>query len=214
MTKGWMVLLILALLPAVQGVSEGITCTDSDGGVEVFTFGSVEFLETYEDYCYDDVLLREYYCNDEGHLDFEWRECATGCYLGRCGTEDVCGDLVCGKSERCSTCPGDCGPCYEAHAETRCVGGDAYWFDGKAVQQKLPQECEPLDRCVEGACQPKVVCGDEVCDLEENAQTCPADCPSEATGMRSGLVTLTLIIILLVVIGAWYRITTRHQKRR
>lgn len=79
------------------------------------------------------------------------------------GGGDVCGDLLCGATESCGTCPADC-VCAECG-------------DGTCA---APETCEvcPTD-C--GACTS--ICGDLVCEGDE-VGTCPQDCggPGASTG--------------------------------
>lgn len=63
-------------------------CTDSDGGKDAYTKGTVTAGTSYEDACTDATHVKEYYC--EGSVEaHETIECPGGCAAGVCARQTV-----------------------------------------------------------------------------------------------------------------------------
>lgn len=84
--------------PAGKGCEAGacvdLPCTDSDGGKDRYTKGTVHYNgEEYEDQCYDDAKLEELFCQD-GVLKYVELVCGIGyeCSDGECVEESCEGD--------------------------------------------------------------------------------------------------------------------------
>ncbi len=105
----------------------GISCTDSDNGVDVTISGTVTDKDgSFTDYCNGDYIV-EYLCSNGKHeiasADPQGYNCKSYnpdyiCKDGRCTfpegyTGGYCGDSVCTDAERDgNTCPADCGGSY------------------------------------------------------------------------------------------------------
>ena len=125
----------------------GVSCTDTDNGVDVMTRGTVSDKDgSFEDYCNGDYIV-EYLCSGGKHeiasTDPQGYNCKSYnpdyiCKDGRCTfpegyTGGYCGDSICTDDEKNNnTCPADC-------------GGGSY-------------------------------CGDNICNSDESASSCPSDC--------------------------------------
>ncbi len=60
------------------------TCTDTDGGKDYFTRGTVKFGDDeITDFCYDDDIVVEHFCTDKG-IGTENYTCPDGCDKGAC----------------------------------------------------------------------------------------------------------------------------------
>jgi hypothetical protein len=76
---------------------------------------------------------------------------------GSCEAGDVCGDGLCGDTENCSDCPGDCGECCGNDVCEGLFGEDC---------ATCPGDC--------GECPAE--CGDNTCQEGETCVNCVADC--------------------------------------
>lgn len=157
------VLIITISACSIEGWVKGskmINCTDTDGGKDYFSQGTVVSGDkVYDDECKtrgkNDLI--ENYCKDNGRRGKEGISCASlgdySCVDGACVSvvpEPYCGDGNCDEDETCDTCLEDC-PC-----------------DNGLI-------------CVDGACiliEPEPYCGDELCNGNETCLTCEADCGS------------------------------------
>jgi len=91
------------------------TCTDSDGGLNYYTFG--ECMQSGNggsggvvDYCASSLVLKECYCSGDTLQSYDY-SCPEGCSAGVCLTnitEPYCGDGICNGNETNITCPEDC----------------------------------------------------------------------------------------------------------
>ena len=111
---------------------------------------------------------------------------------------DVCGDGTCGESESVATCSKDClkncgnDSCDEIEGETlencpldctpKCNNNGT--CDPKENRTNCPSDCKPKPKCGDGNCDPNEsrvkcpqdchsICGDDICDENEE---CEADC--------------------------------------
>ncbi len=70
-----------------QCIKGRIECTDTDGGNDIYTAGSVTIESLlkgeYIDKCLDGSRLKEYYCEDD-ELAIAEVECEAGCFKARC----------------------------------------------------------------------------------------------------------------------------------
>mgnify|MGYP001573208788 CR=1 FL=1 len=58
------------------------SCTDSDGGLDYYTYGYVKTWITYRDSCTSSTQLKEYYCS--GTAAYVYYNCPNGCSGGKC----------------------------------------------------------------------------------------------------------------------------------
>jgi len=106
------------------------TCTDSDGGKNLYVKGTTTGISSGSDYprqitmtdkCFDATHIFEYYCSNNMNVINELfgnyfasitEYCADGCVDGACKqTSGICGDGSCSDPETCTTCQVDCGIC-------------------------------------------------------------------------------------------------------
>ncbi len=70
-----------------QCIKGRIECTDTDGGYDIYTAGSVTIASLlkgeYIDKCLDGTRLKEYYCEDD-ELAIAEVECEGGCFRAQC----------------------------------------------------------------------------------------------------------------------------------
>ena len=83
--------------------------------------------------------------------------------MGLSFEETTCGDSTCGIPENFKTCPQDCPS----------GSFDAY-CDG-ASDETCDPDCTPEE---DPDCKEAKLCGDDVCDADENYNNCHEDCPS------------------------------------
>lgn len=131
--------------------------------------------------------------------------CSTGdaCTAGVCAGEayaGCCGNDACEATENCETCPDDCGGCLTCQeiltCSMDCVSmecGEACIAKGSTESAGLFEalheciknsDCSPSDNpCIATncsveaeACNSAAVCGNTVCELGEDATSCPQDC--------------------------------------
>ncbi len=108
---------------------------------------------------------------------------------GECPPPPVCGDGFCEPGESCDTCPADCGECGGDCAHNPCDAGepldplcsdcvnDVCAVDEFCCNETWDSVCVGLAEEVCGLdCGGGPACGDGVCDIDEDCETCPADC--------------------------------------
>ncbi|HCU23697.1 MAG TPA: hypothetical protein DF383_01670, partial [Deltaproteobacteria bacterium] len=104
-----------------------------------------------------------------------------------CGDLGLCGDGVCSTQEDCSTCSADCGTCASC-AHDRCLEGSSL---EPRCDECVSQICAGDPYCCTGtwdslcaqqvvtlcgrSCEPGI-CGDGVCNANEECESCPQDC--------------------------------------
>ena len=96
--------------------------------------------------------------------------------------QNTCGNGVCNSDENCRNCPWDC-DCpidgCEPHTTGFCRQDGIYdcaLHDDFSWQPTLIENCAP-GTCYAGECVS--VCGNDVCESDENENTCPTDCMIE-----------------------------------
>jgi len=77
--------------------------------------------------------------------------------------EGVCGDGICAVGEDFKICPEDCPS-----------GGEDGYCDG-VLDHICDQDCEMEE---DPDCNPKYLCGNGICEPNENSRSCMTDCPS------------------------------------
>jgi hypothetical protein len=81
----------------IQGRCVENTCIDSDGGMDQFTQGNVTLGQTfYQDSCYSDSSVLEYYCASNKSIGNAVISCGTGneCADGKCKAADCVSNIV------------------------------------------------------------------------------------------------------------------------
>ncbi len=72
-------------IPAVPNLpNDQKKCTDSDGGLNYYTKGTVTGSETLEDFCVNTIKLSEALCNNDGREAYAQYDCPSGCSNGAC----------------------------------------------------------------------------------------------------------------------------------
>ncbi len=93
----------------------------------------------------------------------------------------VCGDGTCDAGENACTCPDDCGlpPSFEVAGAT-CADGLDNDCDGST-------DCADINCSTDVTCLlPGTACGNGICEVGEDCNSCSADCDSELNGNQSG----------------------------
>jgi len=151
-------------------------------GDDICAFGEVTS-------CPDDCDL-ETVCGDGMCTDGE--ETCTNCAVD-CGACPVCGDGACNGGESCATCVADCGSCSSGSGSGGCNPrwecevwsnvadqcGSRVCEDKKSCSKSYDRTRKDYKRVDYFECpNPYVgVCGNLICDLNENEFDCPGDCP-------------------------------------
>tara|TARA_Y100000310_G_scaffold118295_1_gene117153 strand:- start:1373 stop:2602 length:1230 start_codon:yes stop_codon:yes gene_type:complete len=101
--------------------------------------------------------------------------------------ETFCGDYVCEGDEDCDSCRKDCGSCPRVCGDGTCdrletCGQDNCCYGEKRYVMRDPlncgtcgNECNPKETCQQGKCVQ--VCGNGVCESNEDCTLCYEDCP-------------------------------------
>ena len=127
------------------------TCTDSDGGKDYDTRGTVTFQygnnpkEYYEDTCPNSNSLMERYCDSSNSPATTSKSCS--CSNGECVQEST----------------------YIGHATKKCssINGDVYWYDSNNARNDvvLPR-CTSQEECINAECVTKGGSGDTYIEIE------------------------------------------------
>ncbi|MFH0926971.1 MAG: hypothetical protein V1822_00125 [Candidatus Micrarchaeota archaeon] len=131
----------------MEGICAQITCTDSDGGKNYYTLGTVSRAgQTYTDACIGTLSLREYYCSGTNVAN-ETKVCS--CSKGKCA-QPACTDTE-GTQDIYST--GTVSTADGSHTES-CVGTNTveeWWCsNGQPVHQNM--NCPLFYKCSKGKC--------------------------------------------------------------
>ena len=177
-------------------------CTDSDGGINFFTRGTVlnVFGGTATDFC-DRLLLIEYYCNANGGTDYQLKGCSQ-CNNGACvnsssctpktcsGLAKQCGswDNGCGTTLNCGTCP--TGKSCDANGQ--CVIGCSNECSSAGLKQcsatGIPQICAvdgDADSCLDWKNLAACATG-QSCSNGECVSGCTNECSSTGSKRCNG----------------------------
>jgi tetratricopeptide (TPR) repeat protein len=113
----------------------------------------------------DDSYCGDGICEGENCVTCE-RDC------GSCEGEAYCGDNACDiyQGETCLNCRRDCGVC-ECTNSLDCDDNDYCTADGCSGGR-----CWHQKKDFPGCEEPRVVCGDNICDINEDCSTCEQDC--------------------------------------
>ena len=110
----------------------------------------------------------------------ETQEPSWSCKDGKCG-------YVCQKTQKCSS-----SLTYIKNYRKGCYNDDVYWYDSTGQIQEIYQDCQD-SFCDNGECagynpdeycKSKSTCGDDTCNCQEDALTCPKDCSSGALSLK------------------------------
>ncbi len=140
--------------------SGGGTCSDTDGGLNYLTPGTVTATSGWSgtDYCYSSSLLEEYYCNNGSGAIMTYP-------CGNIGTSYYC------YNGACTTCPSPCSTGDPAQCSGNSVQTCQYSSTYGCYTWTTTQTCDSLcQTCSGGSCQNKAdgtSCG--------STQYCPAD---------------------------------------
>jgi hypothetical protein len=155
------------------------TCTDTDGGENIYEKGTTCSTLCKTDVCLSSTSLKEYYCNGDAMVS-KIINCANGCVDGACAQDS----FVCNSNHTDSTgkCHHDCGAFAGCHGIS-------------------PNTCSSnsLKKC-NSTCQEISSCKDRTCNCGENLNNCPEDCKEEKLSADlncDGSVNLTDSAILM-----------------
>jgi len=181
-------LYVSALLVLSAVVMAAGNCTKEDGK-DYFSAGvaTVEGVGDSPDVCVGDKRLLEYYCSDEGTLEYEYYDCLDACVEGACSGE--------------SPEP----PANETCAESWSCGD---WSD--CVDNQRTRTCVDLNDCNTTVNKPAEV---EVCVPEQPPVTPPSGLTQYRYYIIGGIVLL-LIILYLVMRKKEPKIETKEPEKK
>ena len=140
-------------------VESASSCTDSDGGIELFIKGSTrKDGHVYIDYCTGPKEVMEHYCNN-GEVESEELSCGVDyfCADGRC-IEAQCSETDSGEDEDERGVVSKGGETYEDY----CLDDERlkeYYCDGNDVESSII-ECDSDEVCDRGKCVSERYCDD------------------------------------------------------
>ena len=139
------------------------SCSDSDGGQNLMTFGTASKGDVSQnDRCEDDYNLREYYCSNN-NITYSISTCPSGyaCTNGKCAAELQCSDSDNGQNLllKGTTSKGT------SSSTDICTSGNytysitEYFCQSNSIQS-LTTACPPGYWCITGACSAEPTCTD------------------------------------------------------